>query len=70
MLRFRDDGPGIPQELQPRIFESFLSHGKEEGTGLGLAIVRQVVTGHEGELTLRSEPGRTEFVITLPQPEG
>ncbi|MEO0325911.1 MAG: GAF domain-containing protein [Myxococcota bacterium] len=66
-LRFRDDGPGIPKELQPRIFESFLSHGKEEGTGLGLAIVRQVVTDHEGELTLRSEPGETEFVIRLPQ---
>ncbi len=70
VLRFRDDGPGSPQELQPRIFESFLSLGKEEGTWLGLAIVRQVVTDHEGELTLRSEPGRTEFVITLPQPEG
>lgn len=68
VLVFRDDGPGIPDEIRPRLFESFTSHGKEGGTGLGLAIVRQVVQDHEGRIALASEPGCTEFRVELPQP--
>ena len=66
-----DDGPGIPAELQPLLFERFArgdsSRSRAAGsTGLGLAIVRAVVTGHGGTVTVESEPGRTTFRVELP----
>lgn len=64
-----DDGPGIPEEIRGRIFESFTTHGKEGGTGLGLAIVRKVVDDHGGTISVESEPGRTVFTMVLPQNE-
>ncbi|HJK94169.1 MAG: histidine kinase [Sandaracinus sp.] len=67
LLRFEDDGPGVPEAIKERLFESFTTHGKDEGTGLGLAIVRQIVEDHGGEIAFESEPGRTVFAITLPQ---
>ena len=67
VLSFIDDGPGIPNEIRDRVFESFRSHGKAEGTGLGLAIVRKVVEDHGGSIELESQPGHTEFTIVLPQ---
>lgn len=67
VLTFTDDGPGIPEEMQSRIFTPFTTHGKAEGTGLGLAIVRRVVEDHEGSIHVRSEPGQTTFTIVLPQ---
>lgn len=72
VLRVRDDGPGIPQEDQPRVFERFYRGGGEltrtvAGTGLGLAIVRRNVEFHGGEVVLKSEEGRgTTFEIRLP----
>ncbi len=68
LLRFEDDGPGIPEQLRGRLFESFTTHGKRSGMGLGLALVRKVVEDHGGGIELRSEPGRTVFVVRLPQP--
>ncbi|HTP14813.1 MAG TPA: HAMP domain-containing sensor histidine kinase, partial [Streptosporangiaceae bacterium] len=67
-----DDGPGIPAELQPALFERFVrgdgSRSRTAGsTGLGLAIVDAVVTAHQGRVELASRPGRTRFTITLPQ---
>ena len=67
LIGCRDDGPGIPEEIRERIFESFMSHGKEGGTGLGLAIVRKVVDDHGGSIDVESQPGRTEFRMVLPQ---
>lgn len=63
-----DDGPGVPDEIRGRMFDSFTSHGKPDGTGLGLAIVRKVVADHGGEVHVNSRPGETVFELTLPQP--
>jgi two-component system phosphate regulon sensor histidine kinase PhoR len=67
----RDDGPGIPPEAQPRIFERFYRVDKarsreQGGTGLGLAIVKHVVQGHGGEVRLESGANGTTFFFTLP----
>ncbi len=69
-IDFADTGHGIPVEIQPRIFESFLS-GREGGTGLGLAIAQRIVRDHQGELTLLST-GRegTVMRVTLPVVSG
>ncbi|RZU51842.1 two-component system OmpR family sensor kinase [Krasilnikovia cinnamomea] len=71
VLRVTDSGPGIPAELQPHIFERFArgdsSRSRAAGsTGLGLSIVYAVVTAHGGTVSVRSEPGRTEFTVRLP----
>jgi signal transduction histidine kinase len=68
LLTFADDGPGIPDEIRGRLFESFTTHGKTGGTGLGLAIVRKIVEDHGGQVSVESRPGRTVFTIVLPQP--
>ena len=69
VLTFADDGPGIPEEIRGRLFESFTTHGKRGGTGLGLAIVRKVVEDHGGKVSVESEPGHTVFTMVLPQPK-
>jgi two-component system OmpR family sensor kinase len=66
-----DDGPGIPAELQPAMFERFVrgdsSRSRAAGsTGLGLAIVDAVTTAHHGRVEVTSAPGHTRFTITLP----
>jgi two-component system OmpR family sensor kinase len=74
-LSVTDDGPGIPPELQPTLFERFVrgdssrarGPGEAASTGLGLAIVDAVTTAHGGQVRLDSKPGRTRFVITLPR---
>ena len=66
VIRIRDSGPGIPAELQEKVFEPFFST-KEEGTGLGLSIAVRVVEQHGGRLAVKSEEGQgTTFIITLP----
>jgi two-component system, OmpR family, sensor kinase len=70
-LSVTDDGPGIPAELQPALFERFVrgdtARSRSAGsTGLGLAIVEAVVAAHGGQVTVTSRPGQTSFVITLP----
>jgi two-component system, OmpR family, sensor kinase len=71
-LSVTDDGPGIPPELQPVLFERFVrgdsSRSRAAGsTGLGLAIVDAVTAAHGGSIAVDSRPGRTRFAITLPQ---
>ncbi|WP_406176393.1 ATP-binding protein [Streptomyces sp. NBC_00996] len=74
VIRVRDDGPGIPPELLPAVFERFTradasrsrGPGKEAGTGLGLAIATAITSAHGGRLSVVSEPGRTEFSVELP----
>ncbi len=66
-LVFRDDGPGIPEAIRERIFEPFVTHGKEKGTGIGLAIVKTMVEAHGGTIAFSSEAGKgTEFRLLLP----
>ncbi len=60
-----DNGPGIAEDVMPRIFEPFAS-GRREGTGLGLSIVRRIIEGHGGEITAQNAAG-AEFVIVLPR---
>ncbi len=71
VLTVADDGPGIPDALQPEVFERFArgdsSRSRRGGsTGLGLAIVAAVVKAHRGRLELHSVPGDTRFVVILP----
>lgn len=66
LLQFEDDGPGIPEEILGRIFESFTSHGKRGGTGLGLAVVQRIVADHGGRVDVGSRPGHTRFSLRLP----
>jgi two-component system, OmpR family, sensor kinase len=74
-LSITDDGPGIPPELLPELFERFTradtSRARDldaagKSTGLGLAIVDAVVAAHGGSITVTSRPGRTRFAIYLP----
>ncbi|HWG13609.1 MAG TPA: HAMP domain-containing sensor histidine kinase [Streptosporangiaceae bacterium] len=71
-LTVTDDGPGIPADLLPELFERFVrgdssrSHAAGS-TGLGLAIVKAVVTAHQGTVGVTSRPGRTSFRIILPR---
>ncbi|MEV0371143.1 ATP-binding protein [Streptomyces sp. NPDC050636] len=70
-LEVRDDGPGIPPDLLPHVFERFArgdaSRSRAAGsTGLGLAIVQAVVAAHGGTVAVDSAPGRTVFTVILP----
>jgi PAS domain S-box-containing protein len=65
-LRVIDNGPGIPAELQNRLFEPFAT-ARVGGTGLGLAIVQRAVEAHRGLVLVDSEPGQgTTFTIYFP----
>jgi signal transduction histidine kinase len=62
-----DDGPGIAPEIRGRIFDPFFTTKPiGEGTGMGLDIVQRLVRRHDGEIEVQSQPGRTEFRVTLP----
>ena len=76
-VQVEDNGPGIPQEYQEKIFEPY-HHIRESngqlrgGTGLGLAIARSLIELHGGRLWVESTPGQgSTFILTLPlQPDG
>lgn len=62
-----DNGPGIPEEIQPRIFEPFFTTKRVgEGTGLGLDTVQRIVRKHRGNVQVESKPGDTRFQVWLP----
>lgn len=69
-LRVRDDGPGIPAELKPRLFRRWQRGDGQgpEGSGLGLAICRQLVEAMAGTIAVDSEPGCTVFAVELSLP--
>ncbi|HKS07781.1 MAG TPA: ATP-binding protein [Gemmatimonadaceae bacterium] len=67
VVRVVDDGPGIPPDVQQRMFEPFFTtKGVGKGTGLGLDIVRRMLQRNEGDISVTSAPGRTEFQVRLP----
>jgi signal transduction histidine kinase len=62
-----DTGPGIPREIEGRVFDSFVTHGKRDGTGLGLSIVKKIIEDHGGRVSYSSQPGQgTTFLLSLP----
>jgi len=65
LLEVEDSGPGIPEDLLPRLFQRF-ARGPGGGTGLGLAIAHAIAKAHGGEIAVESRPGRTVFRVRLP----
>jgi two-component system, NtrC family, nitrogen regulation sensor histidine kinase GlnL len=61
----RDNGPGIPEDIKPHLFEPFVT-SKSTGSGLGLALVAKIMGDHGGLIEVDSRPGRTEFRLHLP----
>jgi signal transduction histidine kinase len=71
-LAVTDDGPGVPPELAPHVFERFVRGGGDRAgsSGLGLAIVRAVAEAHGGSVRLETpEGGGARFVVRLPVTE-
>lgn len=64
-VAIRDNGPGIPEDIRPHLFDPFVST-KASGSGLGLALVAKIVGDHGGLIEVDSRPGRTEFRLHLP----
>ncbi len=66
VVRIVDNGSGIPEEIRARIFDPFFTTKPVgHGTGLGLDIVRRLVRHNDGDITVESRPGRTEFRVVL-----
>ena len=69
VVQVQDDGPGLPPEVQKRLFEPFVST-KETGLGLGLSICRRLVEAHGGAIHGANAPeGGALFAFTLPEYE-
>ncbi|HEX3410041.1 MAG TPA: HAMP domain-containing sensor histidine kinase, partial [Candidatus Binataceae bacterium] len=70
VVRVVDNGPGIPAKIREQIFDPFFTtKSVGQGTGLGLDIVRRLVRHNDGEIAVESQPGRTEFRVSLPVAE-
>jgi signal transduction histidine kinase len=67
VMSFSDNGPGIPKDIEHRLFQSFVTSGKKGGTGLGLAIVKKIVQEHGGTITVHSTSRGATFKVRLPQ---
>jgi signal transduction histidine kinase len=68
VIAVSDTGPGIPKEIEGRLFQSFVTAGKEGGTGLGLAIVKKIAEEHGGVVEVHSSPRGATFEMRIPQP--
>lgn len=64
-LEIEDNGPGIPEDLQKKIFFPMVT-GRASGTGLGLSIAQSIIQQHNGLLECKSKPNKTIFTINLP----
>lgn len=67
VIRVTDTGPGVPKEIEGRLFQSFVTAGKQDGTGLGLAIVKKIAEEHGGSVAVESTNGGATFTLRLPQ---
>jgi signal transduction histidine kinase/putative methionine-R-sulfoxide reductase with GAF domain len=68
VVSFSDTGPGIPKDIEHRLFQSFVTSGKKGGTGLGLAIVKKIAEEHGGTITVQSSGRGATFKLRIPQP--
>ncbi|MBX3240112.1 MAG: HAMP domain-containing histidine kinase [Chitinophagaceae bacterium] len=72
IVRVKDNGPGIPEEYQAKIFEKFFrvptnNRHNVKGYGLGLSYIAHIIDQHKGTITLQSQPGQgAEFIVKLP----
>lgn len=64
-ISVRDNGPGIPKEIMPKLYTPFVS-GKRSGTGLGLSIVSNIIASHNGYIDVESTEAGTTFLVYLP----
>lgn len=75
VLKVHDDGPGVAEDIRPKVFERFTradrrrTGGAGTGAGLGLSIVAAVAEAHDGSVGLESGPGSTTFTVRLPTGE-
>ena len=68
VLEVQDDGAGIPEDLNGKVFEDFFSSKGTEGTGIGLLVVQKVAEEHGGRVSFTSAPGQgTTFTVVLPR---
>jgi signal transduction histidine kinase len=66
-IRLSDNGRGIPESIRGKLFEPFISYGKENGTGLGLTVVQKIIQDHGGDIVVEKTSAEgTVFRITLP----
>jgi signal transduction histidine kinase len=66
-IRIEDNGPGIADAVRDRLFEPFVSYGKENGTGMGLTVVQKILQDHGGDVTVeRTSVSGTTFRINIP----
>ena len=67
LLEVRNEGPGIPVEIMPRLFERFAPGPGSQGLGLGLYLARRIAVAHGGQLDVDSRPGKgATFTLRLP----
>ena len=68
LVEIVDEGPGIPQEMLPRLFDRYVTgEGRSGGLGLGLYLAKRVAAVHGGDLTVESPPGKgARFILSLP----
>jgi signal transduction histidine kinase/putative methionine-R-sulfoxide reductase with GAF domain len=67
VVTFADNGPGIPKEIEHRLFQSFATSGKKGGTGLGLAIAKKIAEEHNGSIVVHSTRNGATFELRIPQ---
>ncbi|MGB8010469.1 MAG: ATP-binding protein [Terriglobales bacterium] len=66
-IRIEDNGPGIAEAVRDRLFEPFVSHGKENGTGMGLTVVQKILQDHGGDVAVeRTSSLGTTFRVSIP----